>query len=682
MPMGKWSDKQRSIVVCLALALGTLAVYWPAHRFGFIELDDPDYVSANGHIAKGVTTEALRWTFTIGYASNWHPLTWFSHALDVQLFGLNAGAHHLVNVLLHAANSLLLFLVLRRMTRAIWPSAVVAALFAWHPLHVESVAWIAERKDVLSTFFGLLTLWSYGRYVETASVLNLRFALLWFALGLMAKPMLVTLPFVLLLLDFWPLGRLTRTGQKGKENLPASKATRDQLPQSPKSRSWADLIPLLREKTPFLVLSAVSSVLTFVAQRRGGSVISLEAIPFWERLVNALVSYANYLLQMVWPAKLAVIYPYPSGWSLGVVTAALFALGGISVLVARLAASRPYLVVGWLWYLGTLVPVIGLVQVGQQAMADRYTYLPLTGVFMMVVWRAAEAASASRARSVAVAVCAGVVLCAGLAATSFQLKHWRNDVALFEHTLKVTTNNSHAHRGFGIALVKQGRLDEAIEHFATAACVSPGYVGAHYSLAETLARKGDFDGALREYEIVLRLQPDNADAHNDLGNHLMRLGRLDEAARHFTEALRLRPDQPEAHFNLALILEDGAKAREALEHLREALRRRPDWPLALDRMAWIRATAADAGVRSGAEAVSLAEQACALAGRTDPGSLDTLAAAYAEAGRFQEAVTTAQSAVELSARVGKTELAAAIRQRVALYQANRPYREPASAANH
>jgi hypothetical protein len=404
--MGKTSDKYWSLCIYLTLALATLAVFWQVLGHDFVNYDDPDYVYRNPNVQSGITLSSIKWAFTTGHAANWHPLTWLSHMLDWQLFGDNPGWHHLTNLFLHIANTLLLFAVLKRMTNALWRSAFVAAAFALHPLHVESVAWVAERKDVLSTLFWMLTIAAYLRYLERPGTGRYLLTLLIFALGLMAKPMLVTLPFVLLLLDYWPLGRfqfgqiVKSVGQQSRKSLNAFS-------------HWKLSRHLLLEKVPLFALSAISSIVTFLVQRTAGAVTSVETLPLKLRIANTFVSYLTYIQKMVWPSRLAMFYPYPDKTDLiwqTVVFALLLLI--ISLGVIWLMRRRRYLLTGWLWYLGTLVPVIGLVQVGDQALADRYTYVPLTGLFIIIAWGVPDLIAKWRFRKHALAASAIAVLLA------------------------------------------------------------------------------------------------------------------------------------------------------------------------------------------------------------------------------------------------------------------------------
>lgn len=549
------SVAQQKLIICLALTLGTAGVFWPVHRYEFVNLDDAEYVIENPHLRTGFASDRLKWAFTTGYDSNWHPLTWLSHMVDVRLFGLNAGPHHAVNLLFHSINTLLLFIVMARMTRDVWPSALVAALFAWHPLHVESVAWIAERKDVLSTCFALLTLWVYASYAESGQRKYLFLALFWFALGLMAKPMLVTLPFVLLLLDYWPLGRL-RKKESGA---------------SPEGEG--DFLNRLIEKAPFLILSAASSFITYGVQK-GRSVTALESLPVRHRILNALLSYGSYMYKALFPFKLAVIYPIPFTFSWWQIAAATSVLVAISIAVVCWAGRRPWLLTGWLWFLGTLVPVIGLVQVGRQAMADRYTYLPLVGLFIMLAWSWAEFTANSRFGSKASVAVAALVLFGALLLTSRQVRTWSNSQALFAHAIEVTKDNYFAHNSLGRVFANSGRFEEAQAQFEEVLRTFPNFPEAHFSMGVLLARKGKYQEAVAHYKEAVETHPD-ATTHFNFGNALMKLGRADEAIAHFAEAARLDPQLAEAQNNWGYVLTTDGRLREAAQHYTAALRINP-----------------------------------------------------------------------------------------------------------
>ena len=443
-------DKHRGTIIYPLLIAVTLAAFWQVRDHEFVHYDDDKYVMENPHVPTGLTRESIKWAFTATHASNWHPLTWLSHMLDCQLYGLNPRGHHVSSLLFHAANTVLLFLVLRRMTGALWKSAFVAALFAIHPLHVESVAWVAERKDVLSTLFWMLTMLAYLRYVEKPTIQRYLPVLMLFALGLMAKPMLVTLPFVLLLMDYWPLGRLDN----------GLSVTRDRL-----KRYWG----LVREKLPLFALTAISCVVTFLVQRHGGAMPDLEWLPLDVRIANALVSYAKYIGKMLLPRHLAVLYPYPSGtlplWQLA---GAVFLLMYVSVMVFRSRQRYPYLAVGWAWYVGTLVPTIGIVQVGKQALADRYTYVPLIGLFIIIAWGVPDlvarwcVVSSWRRRRILLAVSATASILALMTCTWFQVGRWRDRISLYTHALRVTSNNATIHNNLGNALLAEGKIDVLI----------------------------------------------------------------------------------------------------------------------------------------------------------------------------------------------------------------------------
>jgi Flp pilus assembly protein TadD len=529
-----------------------MLVYAPVRRHEFVNLDDPAYVVENPQVGAGLTWSGARWAFTTGHAGNWHPLTWLSHMLDVQLFGMDAGPHHVTSALLHVANTLLLFGLLQRTTGAAGRSAVVAALFAVHPLHVESVAWVAERKDVLSAFFGLLAIWSYARYVRRPSAGRYAVVAMLFGLGLLSKPMLVTLPLVLLLLDFWPLGRL----------------------------GSAPVRRLLLEKLPLLAMSVASSLVTLSVQQQAGAVRSLESLPLWYRVANASTSYVVYLGQTLWPANLAAFYPFPESfppWQLAACGALLAAL---SIVTLRAARHHPWLAFGWLFYVVTLLPVIGLVQVGVQAHADRYTYLPLIGVFVAAVWGVAELTK-RRPRLGAAGATLLVLACA--TAARAQVGHWRDSVALWEHALSATRANYRAHANLGHVLAKQGRTADAVVHYEEALRLQPGSADTHNNLGLALASLGRSDDAIRHYREALRAQPDYAEALNNLGIALLESGSAGDAVDALSRASALRPDLPGLRRNLAgaknadgVAFAQRGRAEEAVVRYREALGLEPD----------------------------------------------------------------------------------------------------------
>ena len=570
----------RPRLIALLLALVTCAIYLPAGQHGFSIFDDNDYVSENAVVQSGLTWSGVRWAFTTGQTGNWIPLTWISHMAVCQLFGLKPGAHHLVNVLFHAANAVLLLVLLLRLTNALWPSAIAAALFAWHPLHVESVAWIAERKDVLSTFFGLAALLAYTRYVQerlkagnqgvkagfipllTSPASSYMFALIFFALSLMSKPMLVTLPFVMLLLDYWPLQR---------------------MPTIKGDRSPA-LLRLALEKGPFFVLSAALCAITFLAQRSEGLVNSVERIPMSDRLENVPFAYSRYLLQMIWPVHLTVFYGFPREISPLAPAAAALVLALISAAVWLGRKRSPYWLVGWLWFLGTLVPVSGLVAVGSVAMANRYTYFPSIGIFLAVALSFRDSAVRFRLSTKVVAVVAGVVLAACLGLTENQLRYWRDDVSLFSHAINITQDtrwvqfgySGFLHNRLGNALENEGREADAIVQYRTALMFKSDYADAHEHLGNALASQGKLTEAIQQYEQALQLRPGSAGTFNNLGAALAGQGKWAEAIQQYERALQLNPDYIEAENNLGLALATQGKPAEAIQHYERALQVKPD----------------------------------------------------------------------------------------------------------
>jgi Flp pilus assembly protein TadD len=571
VPRPRSSGKATDLAIAALLVIAIFAAYAQTLHFGFVNYDDPDYVTENPYIKSA----DVAWAFTHSFAGNWFPLTWLSHMLDVELFGLDAGGHHLTSVILHALATLLLYAALRRMTGARWPSAMVAALFALHPLHVESVAWIAERKDVLSAFFWMLTMYAYAAYVARPGPMRYALTLLAFCCGLMAKPMLVTLPLVLLLLDYWPLARGIR----------------------------------VVEKLPLLALSAAASVVTFVVHKEVGATASLDIFPIAVRLENSLVSYAVYIVKMFWPSNLAVFYPY-SRQSLAVqATFAAIGIVLITFVTIMMVRRRPYLIVGWLWYLVTLAPVIGIVQVGAQARADRYTYIPMVGLSIAVVWGIAEIlAPWPRAQRIL-----GYATCAACALLTWsQVRYWQDGVTLFRHTVDVTTDNYAARfnlaaaldeRGdkaeaavqlaeavriqpkfaaaraeLGQLLAKQGHLPEALVELHAAANLNPSDASTHYRLGTVLGEAGSQREAATEFQEAVRLDPVNADAHYNLGISLVNQGSIESAAKEFAATVKLRPDDPYAHFNLGISFARLGRIREAIVELSEAVRLEPRLP--------------------------------------------------------------------------------------------------------
>ena len=625
----------QTVGVCIGLAALTWIVFGQTLWHDFINYDDPRYVYENSKITSGLSLSGIAWAFTHIHSMNWHPLTTISHMLDCQLYGLKAGWHHSTNVLLHSIATLLLFLALQQMTRAPWQSAFVAAVFAIHPLRVESVAWIAERKDVLSGVFFMLTLLAYAHYVRAPSFRRYLLLAAAFAFGLMSKPMLVTLPFVLLLLDYWPLGRCSHR-PLGRSLVNAPKARGHGA--SSARLSW---VPLLAEKTPLIALAAVSSVITLIAQK--GAVGFTEQLPVVSRINNTIVTYVLYIGQMFWPAKLAVFYPHPENrMPLSQIILALLILAGITTGSIAVRKQRPYLLVGWLWYIGMLVPVIGLVQVGWQGHADRYTYLPQIGLYIMISWMVVDfTASWHRQRAILVA-CATIVITALGWRTWVQTSYWRDSETLFRQALTVTTNNDVAENNLGIVFQQQGKLDEAISLLQAAVDLRPDNSPAQENLAKALLQKGRIPEALVHYRKLVELQPDNFEVHNIVGTVLVQKGRIREGVEEWQKVLAIKPDNGNAMSNLA----------------------------------WVFATAPDASLRDGPQAVKLAEQALHLSGGRIPILFRTLAAAYAENGQFSQAIETAQRGIILANSQSNPGLAAELQSSISLYQEQRPLRDP------
>jgi tetratricopeptide (TPR) repeat protein len=646
----------------LLLFLITLAVYLPVLQNGFINYDDNDYVTENQVVRQGLTWQGCRWAFGMWHASNWHPLTWLSHMADCEIFRLNPAGHHLINVLFHATNAVLLLVLCRKLMAGLWPAAFMAALFAWHPLRVESVAWVAERKDVLSMFFGLLALLAYVQHAQRQNVVggagevairpagafytSRSYWLAWvfFACSLMSKPMLVTLPCVMLLLDFWPLQRLR------------------------------GLFNLCLEKLPFLLLSLASCVVTVFAQRQE-AMASFVKCPPGLRLENVVVAYAGYLEKAFWPVKLAVFYPLPDtiAWS-------AVALSGVVLMVVTAIAimtvrQRPYLLVGWLWFLGTLVPVIGLVQVGDQALADRYTYFPLIGIFLAVTCFIKDEAGRFQISGVVTAVAAGVVLGTCLVLTTIQLRYWRSSETLFTHALAVTKNNALAHLNLGEALQEQQRSAEALAHYQEVLKLSPARREAYNNIARIYTDEGRPGEALEYSRTAVRLNPRSPSLHTSLGIVLSELKRFDEAQAEFSEALRLDGGNVPAHFMTARTYLKQGNDAAALPQLRAALQLAPDDFQIVIFTARVLASDPDPQVRDANGALALTEQARKIAGDAHPLVLDTLAMALAEAGRFSEAAQAEQQAVALAQPAGTNSDAAVMQERLGRYQNHQAWRE-------
>ncbi|MFL6505093.1 MAG: tetratricopeptide repeat protein [Candidatus Udaeobacter sp.] len=640
----------------------TWVVFGQTLTHDFVNFDDHVYVYENPLVRRGLSAEGITGAFTHTHARNWHPLTTLSHMLDCQLYGLNAGGHHLTNLILHTTSVLLLFLVLKQMTGGLWQSAFVAALLAVHPLHVESVAWIAERKDVLSAVFFMLALCAYARYARAPSKPRYLLVALLFACGLMSKPMLVTLPFVLLLLDYWPLGRFG--GQK--------------------SEVGGRLRRLITEKIPLFALSVLSCIVTLFTQRQGPN--SIDQLPFLWRLNNTFVSYVTYIWQMFWPVRLAVFYPHPNDrLPLVEVAVAIAFLAGVSLLVIYLRRTKPYLVTGWFWYLAMLVPVLGVVQVGEQAHADRYTYLPQIGLYVMIAWTVGDLLSQStRVRHALLGVATAITIVTLSMRAVVQTSYWKNSETLWNHTLAVTGENDVAHNNLGFLFLRRGELDKAVSHFEAALNIRSRNTQSHYSLGaaliennlgNTFARKQLWGEAIDHLQEAVRLRPDYADAYFNLGSVLFQQGRIDEAIAQWQKALEIRPFDAEAHRNVANALRKQGNIKAAIAQYEQALYTNPTDGVALNNLAWILATSSDASMRDGGRAVILAVKAVQASGGRDPTFLRTLAGARAEAGQFGEAVATAEAAKALASTQDRPELISRLEEEIARYRAGIALRE-------
>ncbi len=546
-------------LISMALVFITLAVYMQTGNHEFVNYDDPSYVTQNPHVASGITCANIMWAVTSIDNYNWHPLTWLSHMADVQLFGLNPRGHHLTSVVIHTVSSLLLLLLLHRVSGSLWRSAFVAALFALHPLHVESVAWVAERKDVLSAFFCFLTLLLYADYVVKRKPILYVAVLVFFVLGLMSKPMLVTLPIVMLLIDFWPLGRYRRDDQEqGLRQLIRKNAL------------------ILKEKIPFFACSLFSGIVTIYAQHTGGATQTFDELPFMLRTENALVAYVKYIIKTLWPSDLAVLYPIPPSFPPWQIVGSLLVLLFISAAAIYFGRRYPYFPVGWFWFLITLLPVIGLLQVGVQAMADRYSYLPVIGLFIMAAWGIPDLLRGLQQRERILALLAGIVIAISAVLTWHQLGYWRDSISLYRHALHVTTGNGVIHNNLGDALSNKGDKDGAIEEFRESLRINPNNAEAHNNLGSILLLKGNSDVAIIEFREALRILPNHAAAHNNLGLALDKNGNLDAAIPEYQEALRINPIYAHAHINLGFALDSKGFTDAAIREYQEALRINPN----------------------------------------------------------------------------------------------------------
>jgi len=591
-----------TLFICFALALSTLLVFWQVRNFDFVNYDDNEYVYENQHVPSGLTRDGVIWAFTNSDIGYFQPLTWLSLMFDCHLFGPNPGRIHLVNVLLHLLNTLLLFAVFKKMTGSLWPSAFVAAAFALHPMHVESVAWIAQRKDVLSTLFFMLALLAYTTYAKSPSVYRYLAALAAFALGLMAKPMLVTLPFLLLLLDYWPLNRLQLSH-------PPKMAARQSRKSAPNRQTHTTLYRIIIEKIPFFLLSAVSSVITFLTQQAGGGIVDVKSIPLSDRVANALFSYATYMQKMFWPQNLAVIYPFNAVRSIQLWQLVLYALLllAVSFLVLRFGRSRKYLPVGWFWFLGTLVPVIGLVQFTGSSHADRFTYIPYIGPFIMIAWGLPDLLSKGPHRKLILGASMVFVLMALAIRAHRQVRFFNNSITLFSHTLDVTRDNPLACYNLGTAYYDLGRYRQAIQAYKQAIKTKHDYLDASYNLGNAYLRLGRYAEAINAFEQAVAINPDFAYAHSNLGAAYGKLGRYHEALQALKQAIAIDPNQLDACYNLGNVYASLGRHQQAIDAFEQATRIKPDDPFA-----WCNLGNAYAGLGRYRQAINVYKQAITI----------------------------------------------------------------------
>jgi len=666
-------------LISIALVAATLVAYEPIRHNEFVSYDDYTYITENPNVTGGLTLQSVAWAFTSVHMGNWHPLTLLSHILDYQLFGPNPVGHHFVSLLFHIANTLLLFWILADMTGATWASAFVAAVFALHPVQVESVAWAAERKTVLSGLFWLFTIAVYIHYTRQPRPRRYILLLLAFGLCIMTKPVVVTLPLVLLLLDYWPLERFKKVSM-GR---------------------------LIVEKIPLLVLSAILSVVTFVGQQRGEAVKTLEMTPIDSRVANTFISYTRYIGKIIWPSRLAVFYPFPREFSPAIVAICVLLVVLLSIFSIYIGRRRRYVAVGWLWYVGTLVPVIGLVQVGSQSMADRYMYLPMVGLLIIAGWAVNDlVANRPRLRIIA-AVSAMAVLSSAIILTRMQVGYWENNLTLYGHALKVTKNNAVMENNYGCALSDANQLDEAVLHLNNALRIAPAYTTArcnlgsnflkqgkldeaiacfnelikhkqdtaevHYNLAVALGTQKKYDEAIKHFAKAIELNPKHPNVHNKIGTVLLAMGKPNEAIPHLNEALQTSTDQMEVYVNLAIAYGQSGNYEQAIQNRNKATELKSDNPEVLNNLAWLLASADEVSAQDANRAIELAECACEMTWHKKPGLLDTLAAAYAAGGRFKDAIKTAEQALSVVKAGGQEELTGEIQNRMELYKAGHRY---------
>lgn len=649
---------RRTILVSVALAALIAAIYFPVIHSQFLNYDDPDYVTENRIVQRGISAEGLKWAFARvsgGERTYWHPLTWMSHMLDCQLFGLDPRWHHASSIFFHAANSVLLLLFLKSLTGAFWRSAAVAAIFALHPLQVETVAWVTERKNLLSTLFWLLASASYIKFARTKRLGPYFGSLALFACALMSKPAVVTLPFALLLLDFWPLNRFPLT--------------------SPWPERFRATRILLLEKLPFLALTAISAGITIMAHERLGLKAAADELPLIHRIQNALISYARYLKKIFLPTDLGIIYPHPGTWPTGTVAIATLVLVVITIFVLVQLRKRPYLPVGWFWFLGVIVPAIGIVQVGYQAMADRFVYLPVIGVLLIIVWGATDLFNATRAKPSVIAALSAAVLAYCSIVTVSQIRQWKNSEAVFRRALAVTPRNYIAHLNLAVALIRKGSSDEAESHVRQALQIHSKDPMPYVLLGSIEHQRTNFPAAISNYNRAVALNPDAPLPRYLLAGALLNSGQFAQAKEHFAVLTSVEQYKPEVHASLGEIFAAEKNAPVAIQQYREALKLRPDWPVVMNNLAWLLATNPDPQLRDGTEAVRLAQRACELARNEEPLFLGTLGAAYAETGRFAEAVASAKRAQALAFQKGQTDLAKRNAELLKLYEAQKPFHD-------
>jgi len=550
-----------NLLICLFLITAILISYWPLMYNDFVEFDDQEYITENSNVQKDFSIKSIKWAFTTFHAANWHPVTWLSHMADYRLYGLNAKGHHITSLLLHILNTLLLFQILAKLTNSICKSALVAALFALHPLHVESVAWIAERKDVLSTFFGMLSIAAYIRYVNNLRMPYYFLTFLLLCIGLMAKPMLVTLPFILLLMDFWPLRRFIKTP----------------FPYA-KKQSFNKLV---YEKIPLFIPVIISCVLTFIAQHKAGAVKSLDIYPFYIRLANALFAYVKYIYKAIWPDNLAFFYPHAYNYIAMWEIIGVIIVISLAVLISIHAADKhPYFLFGLFFYLITLIPVIGIIQVGSQSMADRYTYIPLTGIFIIIAWAASDFFAKFKYQNIVFTIFSCILIISCIGATNIQVRHWQNSLSLFKHALNVTSNNWKAHHGYGLALYNKNKVEEAIFHYKETIKINPYYARVYNSLGSAVFKKGNIEESIFHYKKALSLNPNSASIYNNLGTVLIKKGNINKAYNCFLKALEINPEKEQIHHNLANAFYVHRKYKKAIFHYKQAIKINPQYTTA------------------------------------------------------------------------------------------------------